>query len=124
MDKTGNTTSLPAAVAFFDRKLLTHAAFVLIHSGALLFVIKRSPVIHWPYLMAAVSAAAIGFAEPRKGWFLALLQVVALWTGYTFLTQTPLGSGQRELEAFNLYGAMGLTLVGSFIGSMLKRAMS
>lgn len=110
--------------AFFDKRLLTNAVFVLLHSVLLLMVIKRSPVIHWPYLMAAVSAAAIGFSEPRKGWFLALLQAVSLWLGYTFFTDTPANGGQRELEAFSLYGSIGLTFVGSFIGSILKRAMT
>jgi hypothetical protein len=89
----------------------------------LLYAIKQSPVIHGPYLMAAVSAAAIGFAEPRKGWFLAILQVVSILVGYYVFTETPTNGGKRELEAFNLYGSIGLTFVGSFIGSILKRAM-
>ena len=118
--QTGQPT---APTPFFDKRLLTNVAFVLIHSVLLLAVIKRTPVIHWPYLMAAVSAAAIGFAEPRKGWFLAIVQVVALWVGYTFFTDMPTNGGQRELEAFSLYGSIGLTFVGSFIGSILKRAM-
>ncbi len=114
----------PASTAFFDKRLLINAAFVLLHSVALLYVIKESTVIHWPYLMAAISAAAIGFAEPRKGWSLALLQAASIWLGYTFLTETPANGGERELEAFNLYGSMGLTFVGSFIGSVLKRSMT
>lgn len=113
----------PVSTAFFDKRLLTNAAFVLLHSVVLLTVVKWSPVIHWPYLMAAVSAALIGFAEPRKGWLLAIFQALALWIGYTFFTEAPIKGGQRELEAFNLYGSIGLTFVGSFIGSILKRAM-
>lgn len=123
-DKDGPTGAPVPPTPFFDKRLLTNAAFVLMNSVLLLMVIKRSPVIHWPYLMAAVSAATIGFAEPRKGWLLALLQAVSLWIGYTFFTETPTNGGQRELEAFNLYGSTGLTFVGSFIGSILKRAMS
>lgn len=113
----------PVPTTFFDRRLLTNVAFVLIHSIMLLFAIKQSPVIHWPYLMAAVSAAAIGFAEPRKGWFLAILQVASILVGYYVFTEIPTKGGKRELEAFNLYGSVGLTFVGSFIGSILKRAM-
>ncbi|MCY7356481.1 MAG: hypothetical protein LH609_03260 [Rudanella sp.] len=113
----------PVSTNFFDQRLLINSAFVLVHSAMLLAAIKLSPVIHWPYLMAAVSAAAIGFAEPRKGWFLAFLQATAILTSYYLLTQTPARSGERELEAFNLYGSIGLTFVGSFVGSILKRAM-
>ncbi len=112
-----------ASNTFFDQRLLINSAFVLVHSAMLLAAIKLSPVIHWPYLMAAVSAAAIGFAEPRKGWFLAFLQSTAILISYYLLTQTPARSGERELEAFNLYGSIGLTFVGSFVGSILKRAM-
>ncbi len=116
-------SSIPATTTFWDRRLLTNSVFVLIHSLMLLYAIKQSPVIHGPYLMAAVSAAAIGFAEPRKGWFLAILQVVSILVGYYVFTETPTNGGKRELEAFNLYGSIGLTFVGSFIGSILKRAM-
>ncbi len=116
---------LPVAPAtFFNRRLLINAAFVLLNSVLLLFVVKNSPEIHWPYLMAASSAAAIGFAEPRKGWSLAILQAVTLYLGYTFFTDKPTNGGQIDLENFNLYGSMGLTFVGSFIGGILKRAMA
>ena len=114
----------PAApTAFFDRRLLINAGFVLLNSLLLLFVIKQSPVIHWPYILAASSAAAIGFAEPRKGWSLAMLQAVTLWLGYTLFTDKPTQGGQIDLENFNLYGSMILTFLGSFIGGILKRAM-
>lgn len=117
--------SAPAntSTAFFDRRLLTNIAFVLINSVVLLVVIKKSPVIHWPYIMAAISAAAIGFVEPRKGWVLAITQSVALWIMFTFFTDHPTNNELRGLEAFNLYGSIGLTFVGSFIGGILKRAM-
>lgn len=110
-------------LTFFDRRLLTNSAFVLIYSAVLLYVIKQSPVVHWPYLMAAVSAGAIGFAEPRKGWFLAILQATAILIGYYVFTEIPIKGGERELEAFNVYGSVGLTFVGSFVGGLLKRAM-
>ncbi|GAB3935380.1 tetratricopeptide repeat protein [Larkinella terrae] len=108
---------------FFDRRFLFNALLVLINSCVLLFVIKETAVVHWPYLLAAVSAAAIGFAQPRKGWLLALLQAAILWIGYTFFTSPPQGGGDRELELFCLYGSIGLTFVGSFVGGVLKRAM-
>ena len=115
----------PAAPrSFFDRRFLINAGFVLLNSLLLLFVIKQSPVIHWPYILAASSAAAIGFAESRKGWALAILQAVILFLGYTLFTDKPTNNQLRGLEAFNLYGSIGLTFVGSFIGGILKRAMA
>jgi tetratricopeptide (TPR) repeat protein len=111
------------STAFFNKRLLTNIAFVLINSVVLLVIIKKSPVIHWPYITAASSAAAIGFVEPRKGWILAIIQSAALWIMVTFFTDHPTNNELRGLEAFNLYGSIGLTFAGSFIGGILKRAM-
>ena len=123
-NSNGPNAQTAASTAFFDKRLLINAAFVLLNSAVLLVVIKQTPVVHWPYLLAAASAAAIGFTESRKGWLLAILQAATLWLGYTFFTDAPLKGGKRELEAFCLYGAIGLTFVGSFIGSIVKRAMA
>ena len=112
----------PTATRFLDRALLIHTIFTTVNALMLLLLIKRSSVIHWPYLLAAFSAGAIGFAEPRKGWLLASWQVTLLAIGY-WLVVGPAQSGvARELEAFCLYGSIGLTFVGSFLGSILKRA--
>ena len=118
------TTDLPAKKAFLDRLLVRNALLTVLVSLLLLFVIKHSPVIHWPYLVAAASAAGIGFLEPRRGWALAIVQVITLWIGYHFLATATESSTQREVEAFSLYGSMGLTFIGSFVGSILQRAMA
>ena len=117
-------TSLPTQAHFLDRSLLTNALFTLANALLLLFIIKQSPVIHWPYLLAAFSAGAIGFAEPRKGWVLALLQASLIWVGYSYVVGPSESSVNREVELFSLYGAMGLTFVGSLLGSILKRAQA
>ena len=110
--------------SFLDRSLLTNAVFTLANALLLLFIIKQSPVIHWPYLLAAFSAGAIGFAEPRKGWVLALLQASLIWVGHRYVVGPSESSVDREVELFSLYGAMGLTFVGSLLGSVLKRAQA
>lgn len=117
-------TSPPAQTGFINRSLLIHAGLTIANALVLLYLIKHSPVIHWPYLLAAFSAGAIGFAEPRKGWVLAILQVLLIWIGYTFVVGPAASSVDREVEAFSLYGTMGLTFVGSFLGSILKRAQA
>ncbi len=117
-------TLQPAQTGFFNRSLLIHAALTTANALLLLYVIKQSSVIHWPYLLAAFSAGAIGFAEPRKGWMLALLQAVLIWVGYTYGVGPSESSVVQEVESFSLYGAMGLTFVGSFLGSILKRAQA
>ena len=112
----------PTDTSFVTRRLLIHAGFTTLNALILLILIKRSPVIHWPYLLAAFSAGAIGFAEPRKGWLLAIWQVLLLVVGYWWVVGPSVSSVARELEGFCLYGSIGLTFVGSFLGSILKRS--
>ncbi|GAB3900955.1 hypothetical protein GCM10028803_24760 [Larkinella knui] len=110
--------------SFFNRRFLINTGLILANSVLLLFVIKWADVVHWPYFLAAVTAAIIGFLEPRKGWMLAILQAAILWIGYTFFTSAPTNGGKKELELFCLYGSIFLTFLGSFVGGILKRASS
>jgi tetratricopeptide (TPR) repeat protein len=107
---------------FFDRRLALNAGLTLVTSAILLLIIKLSPVIHWPYLWAASSAMGIGFAEPRKGWSLAILQALSIIIGYYLIVGPSPSSTHREVETFSLFGSVGLTFAGSLIGSVLKRA--
>ncbi len=117
--------TLPARpTRFLSRPLLVHAGFTLLNTVLLLVVIKNSTVIHLPYLVAVASAGAIGFAEPRKGWVLALGQTALLWLSYRFLAPPPTSGVVGEVELFSLYGAIGLTFAGSFLGGLLKRAQA
>lgn len=112
----------PASTRFVDRRLLINGLLVVVNAAVLLLIIKNSPVIHWPYLLASFSAGAIGFAEPRKGWVLAIGQAMLIWVGYRYVIGSSTSSVDREVELFSLYGSMGLTFVGSFLGGIVKRS--
>jgi tetratricopeptide (TPR) repeat protein len=104
---------------FFDWRLLLYCGLTVVNSFALLMVIKICPVVHGPYLMAAATSVIIGLADSRKGWVLALIQAFILWFGYHFLMDAPKTNADSELETFGLYGSLGLTFVGSYVGSIL-----
>lgn len=107
---------------FFDRRFILNAGLTMLASLILLYIIKISPVIHWPYLWAASSAVGIGFLEPRKGWAVAILQVLTILVGYYVVVGPDPLSTHREVELFSLYGSVGLTFAGSLIGSVLRKA--
>lgn len=109
---------------FFNRQLLLHAGLTLLSSLILVYIVKKSPVIHWPYLWAAASAVGLGFLEPRKGWALALLQAsLIIIVYYAVVGPSPL-STHRDVETFSLFGSVGLTFAGSLIGSVIRKAYS
>jgi tetratricopeptide (TPR) repeat protein len=114
-------TSKPA---FFDRRLLLNAGLTVMSGLILLYIIKNSPVIHWPYLWAAASAVGLGFLEPRKGWVLALLQALLIMLGYYLVVGPDPLRTHQEVEVFSLFGSVGLTFAGSLIGSVLRKANS
>jgi len=87
-------------------------------------VIKNAESIHLPYLVAVFAAISIGFAEPYKGWLLAIMQCILMLAGYHFFTDLPEDRARQELENFSLYGSMILTFAASFLGGFLKRALN
>ncbi|MCF0040514.1 hypothetical protein [Dyadobacter fanqingshengii] len=109
---------------FFDKKLIVSAIIVVFASALVVVVIKNAESIHLPYIVAVLAAIVLGFIEPRKGWFLALLQCILILTGYFLFTESPENTAQQELENFSLYGSLILTFVASFLGGFIKRALN
>ncbi|MCF0052546.1 hypothetical protein LXM25_20920 [Dyadobacter sp. LJ53] len=110
--------------SFFDKKLIVSSFIVLFASAIVVAVIKSAESIHLPYIVAVLCAVILGFVEPRKGWFLALLQCILILTGYFLFTHLPENTAQQELENFSLYGSLILTFVASFLGGFIKRALN
>jgi tetratricopeptide (TPR) repeat protein len=122
MTRTGGRINSPEP--FMDKKLLVSMVLVLFTSALVILVIKNAESVHLPYIVAVVCAIALGFAEPRKGWILAIMQVVVVLSGYFLFTEQPQTTGQIEIENFSLYGSVILTFVASFLGAFMKRALN
>lgn len=109
-------------MTFFDRQLLLNLGLTLISSVILIICIKLTTTIHLPYFVGAALAAGLGFLEPRRGWFLALTQVVFLALGY-LLSGPPDNPIDAGIENFGWVGAIVLTFIGSAVGGLVKRAL-
>lgn len=109
---------------FFDTRLAVNMAMIVMTSALLIYVIKNAESIHLPYLVAVFSAISIGFAEPYKGWLLAIMQCILLVSGYFVFSAQPDDQARQELENFSLYGSVILTFAASFLGGFLKRALN
>ena len=125
-DKSANQQHIPkhSQAPFVDKKLIASLVMVVFTSVLVTVVVKRAESVHLPYLVAVCAAIAIGFAEPRKGWFLALVQCMLVLGGYFLFTKLPETGSEIELENFSLYGSVILTFVASFLGGFMKRALS
>lgn len=108
---------------FFNSKLVASMVMAVFTSTIVVMSIKNAETVHLPYLITVLAAIAIGFVEPTKGWLIALLQCVLVFSGYLLFTTQPETSGRRELENFGLYGSLVLTMVASFLGGFMKRAL-
>lgn len=122
--KTSPAKPAASQTPFFDKRLTINMVMIVLTSALLVYIIKNAESIHLPYLVAVFSAISIGFAEPYKGWLLAIMQCMLLLAGYFLLTALPEDQAGRELENFSLYGSMILTFAASFLGGFLKRALN
>jgi tetratricopeptide (TPR) repeat protein len=109
---------------FVDRRLIVSMLLTLVTSALVIMVIKDADAVHLPYLVAVFSAVSIGFAEPHKGWLVALVQCFLILGGYFLIVPAHEGAGRENLENFSLYGSVILTLAASFLGAFLKRALA
>lgn len=122
--KKAQADPAPAPSSFFDKRMAINMIMVILTSSLLVYIVKEAESIHLPYLVAVFSAISIGFAEPYKGWLLAIVQSALIVSGYFIFTSLPENSSRADLEKFSLYGSMILTFAASFLGAFLKRALS
>ncbi len=126
LDAQPTLRSAPVSVKkkpFFDRQFWLHTGLIGMNSVILLYIVRQSPFIHFPYFWAAATAVGLGFLEPRRGWALALLQAVLLLIGYYTVLLPSVVNIRQDVEAFGVFGSIGLTFVGSLIGSVLQKSL-
>jgi hypothetical protein len=66
----------------------------------------------------ALSAFLIGYLEPRRGWILALVQIIILQTVHFFKLVEPVNT---DLAMFATFAGSGISLVFSFVAGRLAR---
>lgn len=108
----------------FQEKNLTLHLFIAAVSGLLLiFIIGQSESIHISFLAIVLFSAGLGVLQPRKGWMLALVQVGVILVGY-FVLKDSKDLMPSKVAEFCTYVSPFPTLVGSFMGAFIKRALS
>ncbi len=106
-------------------KFLKGLLLSLLTAPVIVYSIYGTEGVHLPLFLATLSAVGIGFIDPEKGWLLAIVQAILLLVGVLVLTGMVTGRERShpDIELQSLYGAVGLTFAGSFIGAYMKRAL-
>jgi hypothetical protein len=94
-------------------------------TGALITLITtQSEAVHIPLLVNVVLSIVLGWLEPKKGWILAIFQIISIAVSYFVIQQTHLLSIVKpDIAQFVTYLSFAPTFAGSFMGSFFKRAI-
>lgn len=103
-----------------DSKFLRHIAISLAVSSLVIYIIYHS-IGTGAYIMMsalALSSFFIGYLEPRRGWILALLQVIILLSVHFLKLIKPVSA---DMALFGTFAGCGISLVFSFVAGRLAR---
>ena len=105
----------------FVRDLLLTVVLSVVVAAACFY----GPTIHLPFLVGLIVGLLIGWLQPRKGWILALLQVVLI-IGWYFVIEaahwlTPFDADATKFTALLQFFPV---LVGGFLAGFIRRAFS
>ncbi len=108
----------------FWNKTLTRDAFITIFTSAVLALsCFYGPTVHMPFLLGILSGVGLGLLQPRKGWILAIEQIMLTIVFYFFINSyrllPPFDADATQFAAFFQFIPI---FVGSFLGGFVKRA--
>lgn len=104
--KSGNSSAVASGLA-------------VVLGAAIAWLTRGTSGVHLPLLAAALAGIVIGLADSRRGWIAAVIQSVVVAAGVLFIGRE---GAVPEIEKHSLFGAIGLSFAGSFIGAFIKRA--
>lgn len=110
---------------FFTNSLLRQLPLAILSGLVIAAIGFVSEGVHLPFLINILFSLGLGWIQPRKGWALALVQVLSVLGGYLILNSAQLLEAEHpDVARFAAYLAAMPTLTGSFLGAFMKRAVS
>ncbi|MPR33440.1 hypothetical protein [Salmonirosea aquatica] len=107
--------------SFFTPAFIRNLFIAAISGLIISFSGFRSEGVHVPFLFNMLFSVGLGWLEPKKGWALALMQVVVIFVGYYVFSGFVVAE-RPDVAKFATYLAAVPTLAGSFMGAFMKRA--
>jgi hypothetical protein len=108
----------------FWNKTFTRDALITVFTSAIIAVsCFYGPSVHVPFLVGMVAAVGLGWLQPRKGWLLAIEQIVLTAIFYFFIEKLKLLSPfDADATQFSALLQFFPTFTGSFLGGFIRRA--
>lgn len=108
----------------FWNKTLTRDTLITVFTSAIIAVsCFYGPSVHVPFLVGMVAAVGLGWLQPRKGWLLAIEQIVLTAVFYFFIEKLKLLSPfDADATQFSALLQFFPAFTGSFLGGFIRRA--
>ncbi|MFN8354636.1 MAG: hypothetical protein U0Y10_09330 [Spirosomataceae bacterium] len=105
-----------------QRKFYLHLLLAALNGILMVVVIAKAESIHVSLLVVTLTSVGLGVLQPLRGWLLALTQVLVIVVGF-FIMKNDTAFMTSPVAEFCTYASVFPTLVGSFIGAFMKRAL-
>jgi len=118
---TSYTTSF--MLTFWNKNFTRDVLITLVTSAVVVVSCFYGPTVHMPFLVGMLTAVGLGWLQPRKGWILAIEQIVLIAIFYFVIDALKL------LPAFDVDATQFSALLqffpaftGSFLGGFIRRS--
>ncbi|GAB3170247.1 hypothetical protein [Telluribacter humicola] len=109
---------------FFTPQLIRQIPVAVVSGGIIAMVGFKSETVHLPFLINVLLSFGLGWLQPRKGWFLALIQVLTLLIAYSlFSNSSLLVATSPDIARFTSFLGVFPTLAGALMGGLLGRTL-
>lgn len=109
---------------FFTPDLVRQLPVAVVSGGIIAMVCFKSTTVHLPFLINVLLSFGLGWLQPRKGWVLALVQVLTLLVVYSLFSNSDLlVATDPRIAQFTSYLGVFPTLTGAFVGALLGRTL-
>jgi hypothetical protein len=107
----------------FSKDLLLGCALMVVTSAVVAMVCFHGPTVHLPLFVALVVGIGIGWFQPRKGWILAIIQLILSIGFYFLILQNQwLTPFDADATKFTVMLQFIPVFAGSYLAAFLKRA--
>jgi hypothetical protein len=109
-------------VPFWNKNLIRDAVITVFTSLIVAVACFYGPTVHLPFLVGMLTAIGLGWLQPRKGWVLAIEQVLLTALFYFIIARlqllTPFDADATQFTALLQFFP---AFTGSFLGGVVRR---